>query len=161
MAGGDFGEVGREDAAHTAKKSGFWLDGRDGAERDEFVAIEADAGIVIFEEFLGWREEAAVGAPEILENWRYGAVVHVAGEDKIERLEDFLDARIGQKERGMSNEDFGFLGGKLCKAILDGVEFVAENVEVFAAFVGVFAIVGRGQSEAKYEMVFIFEFGVI
>ena len=80
-----------------AEEFGFWLDGRDGAERDELVAIEADAGIVIFEEFLGWRKDAAVAAPEILEDRRNGAVMHVAGEDEIERREGFLDAWIGQE----------------------------------------------------------------
>ena len=80
-----------------AEEFGFWLDGRDGAERDELVAIEADAGIVIFEKFLGWRKDAAVAAPEILEDWRNDAVMHVAGKDEIERREGFLDARIGQE----------------------------------------------------------------
>ena len=61
----------------------------------------------------------------------------------------------------MSDENFRFLGGKFCEAVFDGVEPFAEDFDVLAAFVGAFAVVDWGQSKAKYEMVFIFKFGVV
>ena len=52
MGDGNFGKVDGEKAACGAENFGFWLDGRDGTESDEFVAVETDAGILIFEEFF-------------------------------------------------------------------------------------------------------------
>ena len=89
-----------------AEEFGFWLDGRDGAERDELVAIEADAGIVIFEEFLGWRKDAAVAAPEILEDRRNDAVMHMPGENEIEFREFWLNGIIEQMDGGVDEHNF-------------------------------------------------------
>ena len=91
MGDGNFGEVDRKEGAKFADKLGFWLDGSNGAEADELIAVEADAGIVIFEEFFGRGKEAALLAPEILEERWNGAIMHVAGENEIEGSETLLN----------------------------------------------------------------------
>ena len=94
MGDGYFGEIDREEGAKLADKLGFWLDGGDGAEADELIAVETDAGIVIFKEFFGRGKEAAFFAPEILEEWRDGAIMHMAGENEVKGGETLLNGRL-------------------------------------------------------------------
>ena len=61
----------------------------------------------------------------------------------------------------MGDKNLRFFGRKFCEAVFDSVEPFAENFDVLAALVGAFAVVDWGQSKAKYEMVFIFKFGVV
>ena len=70
--------------------------------------------------------------------------MHVTGKDEVEGFEDFLDARVGEEERGMSDENLGFLGGEFREAVFYGVEAFFQDVEVFVASIGVFAVVNRG-----------------
>ena len=49
-----------------ADEFGIWLDGRDGAEANYFVVVEAEAGIVVFEKLFGRRENARAAVPKVV-----------------------------------------------------------------------------------------------
>ena len=54
VANFDAGDVSRVEIIGPAEWFGVFLDGRDGAEADELVVVEAEASVVIFEKLFGW-----------------------------------------------------------------------------------------------------------
>ena len=119
MSDGYFGDIGWEKAAKVAENLDSWLYGRNGAEANELIAVEADAAIHIFEELLRRRDEASFAAPNILEEWRDDAIVHMASEDEIERRENVFYGAVIEMDRGVSKEEFGLFRGELCKLVFN------------------------------------------
>lgn len=119
MSHGYFGDIGWEKAAKVAENLDSWLYGRNGAEANELIAVEADAAVHIFEELFGWRDEAGFATPNILKEWRDDAIVHMASEDEIERRENAFYGVIIEMNRGVRKEEFGLFRGELCKLVFD------------------------------------------
>ena len=70
-----------------------------------------DVGAGIWwEEKLAWGHKTAVGAPEIVENWWYGAAVHVAANYEVEIGEKWLNVGVIDVDRRMGESDFSFVG---------------------------------------------------
>ena len=83
-----------------------------GAKRDNFVARVGDFGAgVAREKFLAWSDKATVGVPEIVYDWWYDAVMHVARDEIIEFIKLGGNLRIGQENWRMNDGDFGFMFG--------------------------------------------------
>ena len=66
MAGFDSGVIDWESVIEDAEGAGAFLDGRDGAENDELIVVEASASIVINEDMLGRSKNAALAAPDFI-----------------------------------------------------------------------------------------------
>ena len=66
MAGFDGGDVDREGAVEGCEATGAFLDGRDGTENDELIAVKAGARIVIGEDMLRRGDDAAFAAPDFV-----------------------------------------------------------------------------------------------
>ena len=73
-----------------------------------------DVGAGIWrEEKLAWGHKTAVGTPEIVENWWYGAAVHVAANYEVEIGEKWLNVGVIDVDRRMGESDFSFVGWKI------------------------------------------------
>ena len=88
---------------------GAW-NGRNSAKDDGFLVWAGNAATsAAWEETFAWGEDAAVIAPEIAENWRNDAVMHVAGDEEIEFIEIALDFLVVKEDRGVNKGDFGLV----------------------------------------------------
>ena len=66
--------------------------GGNSAKNERFLAIFGNAGTgMVWEEAFTRGEEAAVVAPEVANNWRNNAVMHMTGDVEIELAEVVLD----------------------------------------------------------------------
>lgn len=116
------------------------LDSRDGAKDDEVLAVEIDSCVVVLEETFAGRNDAAVAAPDFIQERWNDAVMHVAGEDEIEIIESRLNAFVGKVGRGVNKGDFCFVLRELFEFFRNGIKFIDEDINVFIGR-GVFVIV--------------------
>ena len=107
MASLDSCVVDWEGAVEDAESAGAFLDCRDGAHDDELVLVEAGTSVVVYEDVFRWGKKTAFAAPNLVKNWRYNTVVHVASESKIELFDFFFDGFVKHVNRGVNEQDFG------------------------------------------------------
>ena len=118
------------------------------------------------EEFFAWCDDAAIGAPEIVDEGWDDAIMHVAGDEEVEFAEVRRDFGVGEVDWRMDDCDFDFVGGEFGDEF--GVEFVEvgkHDVAIFAAgvqkggaafFVAVELIIFGRLGEAKNINIFVF-----
>lgn len=115
------------------------LDSRDGAKDDEVLAVEIDACVVVLEETFAGRNDAAVAAPDFIQERWNDTVMHVAGEDEIEIVESWFNAFVGEVGRGVNESDFCLMLGEFFEFFRNGIEFIDKDVNIFIGW-GVFVV---------------------
>ena len=90
---------------------GAGLNSSDGAESNNFVVWTGDFGAgTVREEFFAGRNNAAIGTPEIVEDWRDNTVMHVTANYEIKIGEEWLNVGMIEMDGGVNKCDFGFVG---------------------------------------------------
>jgi len=128
------GDVNRKGGVEEFEFAGGVADASDGAADDELVAVAeaAGAGEVGKKFAVAWSDEAAVAAPEIVNEGRGGAVVGVAGDDVVEIGEKWRNLWFKEVKWRMHERDFGFVGGQGVKFFVRNLaEVVLENAWIF------------------------------
>lgn len=123
------------------------------------------------EEAFAWGENTTIVAPEIAENWRNNAVMHVAGYKEIEFVEVAANFLVVKEDRGVNNGNFGLVFREfLDEFVVELMEIIKHDVFVFMArvedsgrmiLVFVELIILRGLGEAKNIDIFVFVDGII
>lgn len=147
------------------------MEGRDGAADDGFLVGRRDAGAgFLAEEVFAGRIDAAVGAPEVMNDGRDEAVVHVAGNDEIKISKEWCDFGVVEIVWRMNQGDFGFAAGKVVELFCgDIVQVIQQHIFVLVAgmeegcrvAVVVKLIIIWRNGEAKDIDLFIFVGGVV
>ena len=140
MAGFDSDAVDWVGMIEPGERFRACLDSRDSAEDNKVLAIEVDASIVILKEAFARRNDAAVAAPNFVKEWRDDSIMHVAGENKIEIIESWLSAFVGEVSRGMDKSDFRFVLREFFEFFRNSVKFINEDINVFIGRVCLFVV---------------------
>ena len=98
------------------------MNSSDGAKDNCVVAVKTGAGIMVYEYMFRRCNDAAMTAPDFIEKWRNDAVMHVAGEDKIEFLEFCFNRFVHQVNGGMDEANFSLFGWQFRNGIGEFVE---------------------------------------
>ncbi len=131
MAGFDGDVVNREGAVEPAERLSAFLDGSNGAEDDEVVAVEAGASVLVGKEVFARREDTAVAAPDLVHEWRNDAIMHVAGENKIKFGKTRSNGFMSKIDGGVNKQNLGLVFGEFFGFY--EVELLGENFYILAA----------------------------
>ena len=116
---------------------GTILNGRDGAEDNDFIGRVADfCASAMGKKFSARRDEAAIRAPEVINNGRHDAAMHVARNEEIKFVEFGSNFRVGKIDGGVDNRDFDFMLGEVSDQFLvERIEVRHHDVVIFATWV--------------------------
>ncbi len=104
----ELSDVDGKGSVEEADWLGAFLDSCNGAEDDAFVAgFGTEAGIFWGEAFA-WSNEATVGFPGLVEQWRNAAVMHVARNIVVKFGKICGNFWIAQEDRRMDECEFDF-----------------------------------------------------
>ena len=115
---------------------GAILNGRDGAEDNDFIGGVADVcANAMGKELSARRNEATIGAPDIINNGRHDAIMHVARNEEIKFVEFGSNFRVGKIGGGVNNRDLDFMLGEVSDQFLvESIEVRYHDVVIFATW---------------------------
>ena len=74
----EWSDIDRIDTIYKSNRLSAGLDSRDGAKRNNLVVRASNFGAsTVREEFFARGNNATVGAPDVLDDWRNDAIVHM------------------------------------------------------------------------------------
>ncbi len=78
------GDRDRVGSIEEANRLSALLDSRNGAEDDAFAVLLDAIARIVWRESFAWGDETAIGLPELIDDRRYAAIMHVARDIKVE-----------------------------------------------------------------------------